>query len=88
MISTEGRQEIVKKFAKHDKDTGSAEVQIALLSARIVELTEHFKIHRKDYAGLRGLQSLVVKRKSLLRYVKKHSEQRYLEVTGALGIRK
>jgi small subunit ribosomal protein S15 len=79
---------IIEKFRTHDSDTGSPEVQIAILSERITELTEHFKIHKKDHGSRRGLLMLVSKRRSLLDYLKKSDSDRYREVIGKLGIRK
>ena len=69
-------------------DTGSPEVQIALLTARINDLTEHFKVHSKDHASRRGLLMMVSKRSSLLKYLRLHDRKKYLEVIGRLGIRK
>jgi small subunit ribosomal protein S15 len=79
---------IIEKFRTHDSDTGSPEVQIALLSERIGELTEHFKTHKKDHGSRRGLLMLVSKRRRLLDYLKKCDPDRYREVIGKLGIRK
>jgi small subunit ribosomal protein S15 len=79
---------IIEKFRTHDSDTGSPEVQIALLSERIGELTEHFKTHKKDHGSRRGLLMLVSKRRRLLDYLKKCDSDRYREVIGKLGIRK
>ena len=79
---------IIEKFRTHDSDTGSPEVQIALLSERIGELTEHFKTHKKDHGSRRGLVMLVSKRRRLLDYLKKCDSDRYREVIGKLGIRK
>ena len=79
---------IIEKFRTHDADTGSPEVQIALLSERIGELTEHFKVHKKDHGSRRGLLMLVSKRRGLLDYLKKCDSDRYREVIGKLGIRK
>ncbi len=82
------KQEIVAKFKQHDKDTGSPEVQIALLSARIEYLTEHFKTHKKDHHSRRGLLKLVGQRRRLLNYLKDKSVDRYRQVIQELGIRK
>ena len=71
-----------------DEDTGSPEVQIALLTARINDLTDHFKAHAKDHASRRGLLMMVSKRSSLLKYLRLHNRKSYLEVIGRLGIRK
>jgi small subunit ribosomal protein S15 len=88
MLTTENRQSIVTKFQNHGTDTGSAEVQVALMTERINQLTEHFKVHKKDFAGRRGLLALVSRRRSLLDYVRRHSEERYVKLITALNIRK
>jgi small subunit ribosomal protein S15 len=82
------KTDIIHKFRTHDSDTGSPEVQIALLSERIGELTEHFKTHKKDHGSRRGLLMLVSKRRRLLDYLKKCDPDRYREVIAKLGIRK
>ncbi len=82
------KQEIIKKFQKKELDTGSSEVQIALLTYRITDLTEHFKTHKKDKHGQRGLVKLVNKRRKLLDYLKKKNLDSYKEVISELGIRK
>ncbi|WP_169566840.1 30S ribosomal protein S15 [Sneathiella limimaris] len=87
-ISAEKKAELIKKYATKDGDTGSPEVQIAILSTRIANLTEHFKDHNKDKHSRRGLLSLVSKRRRLLDYLKKNSEERYQKVITDLGIRK
>lgn len=87
-ITTTEKQEIVTKFRSHEADTGSPEVQIALLSARITHLTEHFKTHKKDHHSRRGLLKIVSQRRSLLNYLKKKDVGRYKKVIGELGIRK
>jgi small subunit ribosomal protein S15 len=87
-ITKERKQEIIGLFSRGEHDTGSPEVQIALLTARINDLTEHFKTHRKDHASRRGLLMMVSKRSSLLKYLRLHDRKRYLEVIGQLGIRK
>ncbi len=87
-ITTTEKQEIVTKFRSHESDTGSPEVQIALLSARITHLTEHFKTHKKDHHSRRGLLKIVSQRRSLLNYLKKKDVGRYKKVIGELGIRK
>jgi len=76
------------QYGTHASDTGSPEVQIALLSERIGQLTEHFKTHQKDHGSRRGLLMLVSKRRSLLDYLKKYDTERYKAVIGKLGIRK
>lgn len=85
---TEKKQEIIEKFRLHDSDTGSPEVQIALLSERIGYLTEHFKVHRKDHHSRRGLLKLVGQRRRLLDYLKAKNVDRYKSIIGELGIRK
>lgn len=87
-LKAENKQEIVGKFGKHEKDTGSPEVQIALLTGRITYLTEHFKSHKKDHHSRRGLLKLVGQRKSLLNYLKNKDIERYRAVIKELGIRK
>jgi small subunit ribosomal protein S15 len=82
------KQEIVEKFGSHAKDTGSSEVQIALLTHRIVYLTEHFQTHKKDHHSRRGLLKLVGQRRRLLNYLNKKSVDRYRAVIAELGIRK
>jgi small subunit ribosomal protein S15 len=85
---SEQKAEIIKKFAKHEKDTGSAEVQIALLTTRITALTEHFKTHTKDHHSRRGLLKLVGQRRRMLDYLKDKDVERYRKVIAELGIRK
>jgi small subunit ribosomal protein S15 len=87
-IHTEQINEIIAKFKRHESDTGSSEVQIALLSNRIATLTEHFKIHTKDFAGRRGLLKLVSRRRSLLDYVRRTNEESYKNIINVLGLRK
>ncbi len=84
----EDRDAIIKKFGKTENDTGSSEVQIALLTHRIKHLTEHFKTHKHDHHGRRGLLALVARRRSLLNYLKKKDQNSYKNVIGELGIRK
>ena len=81
------KKEIIKKFGNNAKDTGSVEVQIALLSANITELTEHLKEHKKDFQGRRGLLMMVGKRKRLLAYLKKNNLDKYRQIKEDLGIR-
>lgn len=88
MITQEKKREIIGEHAKHEGDTGSPEVQIALLTARINELTEHFKIHKKDFAGRRGLLKLVGRRRNLLNYVRNSDVERYRDIVQTLGLRK
>ena len=87
-LSAERKLEVVKKYATKKGDTGSPEVQIALLTARINDLTDHFKTHAKDHASRRGLLMMVSKRSSLLKYLRLHDRKKYLEVINRLGIRK
>lgn len=84
----EDKQEIIKKFGKDEKNTGSTEVQIALLTHRINHLTEHFKIHKKDFAGQRGLLKLVGKRRNLLAYLRDNDLEGYRSLIAELGLRK
>ncbi len=84
----EQRQNIVQQYRLHGTDTGSPEVQIALLSDRITYLTEHFKVHTKDHHSRRGLLKLVGQRRRLLDYVKRGDYERYKSVIDRLGIRK
>ncbi len=84
----EKKQEIIEKFKTHEHDTGSCEVQIALLTDRIIYLTEHFKTHAKDHHSRRGLLKLVGQRRNLLKYLQKKDITKYRELIQALGIRK
>ena len=88
MLARERKQTLIDEYRTHQTDTGSPEVQIALLSERIGELTEHFKTHKKDHASRRGLLMLVSKRRSLLDYLKKYDSERYKTVVQRLGLRK
>lgn len=81
-------QELIKQYRQHASDTGSPEVQVALLSARITHLTEHFKSHAKDHHSRRGLLKMVGQRRRLLDYLKRRDFQRYKSVIERLGIRK
>ncbi|HUV12115.1 MAG TPA: 30S ribosomal protein S15 [Acidobacteriota bacterium] len=87
-LKRDKKNEIVSEFQQHESDTGSPEVQIALLSERIRELTEHFKIHKKDHHSRRGLLKLVGQRRRLLDYLKRRDFARYKDVIERLGIRK
>ena len=87
-MAATAKAEIVQKFQQHDKDTGSPEVQVALLTYRINELTEHFKVHKKDHHSRRGLLLLVSQRKSLITYLKKSDLGRYQKLIKELGLRK
>ena len=88
MLATEKKTEIISRFRTHDSDTGSPEVQIAILSERIGELTEHFKTHKKDHHSRRGLLKLVGQRRRLLDYLKDKDGARYRKLIEGLGIRK
>lgn len=87
-LSNEEKHEVVQKFRIHESDTGSPEVQIALLTTRINQLTEHFKIHHKDHHSRRGLLMMVGRRRRLLNYVKAKDVGRYRRIISELGIRK
>jgi small subunit ribosomal protein S15 len=87
-ITKEKKQEIIGSFGRGDVDTGSPEVQVALLTARITDLGNHFKTHAKDHASRRGLLMMVQKRSALLKYLRLHDRKKYLEVISRLGIRK
>jgi len=80
--------EIRKEYQKNDRDTGSVEVQVALLTSRITELTEHLKVHKKDHSSRRGLLTMVNKRRKLLNYLTKKDVARYQELIKRLGIRR
>ncbi|MCL1853243.1 MAG: 30S ribosomal protein S15 [Peptococcaceae bacterium] len=88
MLASEKKKEIIAKFQQHEGDTGSPEVQIALLSARIAELTEHFKLHKKDHHSRRGLLKLVGQRRAMLNYLKKTDFNRYGKIVSDLGLRR
>ena len=88
MLATAKKTDLIQRFRTHDTDTGSPEVQIAILSERIGELTEHFKTHAKDHASRRGLLMLVSKRRRLLDYLKRKNEGRYKELIERLGLRR
>jgi small subunit ribosomal protein S15 len=87
-ITKEKKQDLIQSFSRSEHDTGSPEVQIALLTARINDLTDHFKTHAKDHASRRGLLMMVSKRSGLLKYLRLHDRKKYLEVISRLGIRK
>jgi small subunit ribosomal protein S15 len=88
VLDVEKRKGIIEGYRLHETDTGSPEIQIALLSARIEYLTEHFKTHKKDHHSRRGLLKLVSQRRRLLDYVKKKDVERYRSVIQRLGLRK
>lgn len=88
MLATDRKKEIIEKFKTHEGDTGSPEVQIALLTERITYLTEHFRSHAKDHHSRRGLLKIVGQRRRLLDYLKTKSVERYRVVIKELGIRR
>ncbi|MCB1760803.1 MAG: 30S ribosomal protein S15 [Gammaproteobacteria bacterium] len=87
-MNAEKKSEIVKKYARDENDTGSPEVQIALLTARIVELTEHFATHKHDHHSRRGLVRMVNSRRKLLDYLKSKDVERYRSLISSLGLRR
>jgi len=87
-ITNERKQEVIGEYRTHDSDTGSAEVQVAILTARVRHLTEHLKIHRKDHASRRGLLKMVGRRARLLRFVRGCDYGRYAALIQRLGIRR
>ncbi|HUR36983.1 MAG TPA: 30S ribosomal protein S15 [Terriglobales bacterium] len=88
MLAREKKQSVISQYRTHQTDTGSPQVQIAVLSERIGELTEHFKTHQKDHASRRGLLMMVSRRRRLLDYLKSHDSESYKDVIQKLGIRK
>ncbi len=88
MISREIKEQTVESFRVHEKDTGSTEVQVALLTRRINELSEHFKVHKKDHHSRRGLLNLVSQRRRLLSYLRRAGPSRYQELIKRLGLRR
>ena len=88
MLAKQDKEQIIDDFETHDGDTGSPEVQIALLTRRINDLTEHLKIHRKDHASRRGLLKMVGTRSALLKFVNKKDASRYQTIISRLGLRK
>ncbi len=87
-LSVDKKKEIIDEFKRHDSDTGSPDVQVAILTKRISELTEHFKIHKKDHHSRRGLLMLVGQRRRLLNYIKDQDIKRYRELLQELNLRK
>ncbi|MDD3807308.1 MAG: 30S ribosomal protein S15 [Candidatus Marinimicrobia bacterium] len=87
-LTSEDKKKIIKEFGKNEQDTGSSEVQIAILTKRIQDLTEHVKVHKKDHHNRRGLQKLVGQRRNLLNYLMKNDFNRYREIVKKLGLRK
>jgi small subunit ribosomal protein S15 len=87
-ITKERKQELVRDFRRDDRDSGSPEVQIAILTTRVNALTEHLRMHKKDYSTRRGLLAMVSRRRRLLDYLRRVDAKRYLDIIGRLGIRK
>ena len=87
-LSSEAKAEIIAEHARDKSDTGSPEVQVAILSSRIATLTEHFKTHKKDNHGRRGLLKMVAQRRKLLDYLKSKDSKRYQDLIGRLGLRR
>jgi small subunit ribosomal protein S15 len=87
-LDTQAKQQLIEDYRVHESDTGSPEVQVALLTTRINELTEHFKVHKQDHHGRRGLLKLVGQRRRLLDYLKRKDPERYKTTIARLGIRK
>ncbi|HUQ95079.1 MAG TPA: 30S ribosomal protein S15 [Bryobacteraceae bacterium] len=87
-MATDVKKQVISKYKVHKSDTGSPEVQVAILSARIVQLTEHFKSHQKDHHSRLGLLTMVARRRRLLKYLKNNSAERYKELITRLGIRR
>jgi small subunit ribosomal protein S15 len=87
-ITADEKTQIVSDYKLHEKDTGSPEIQIALLTKRITELTEHLRTHKKDHSSRRGLLKMVSKRNRLLKYLTREDRTRYQQIIGKLGLRK
>ncbi|APG25885.1 30S ribosomal protein S15 [Syntrophotalea acetylenica] len=88
VLATDKKQELINQYKRHEGDTGSPEVQIALLSERITYLTEHFRTHKKDHHSRRGLLKIVGQRRRLLDYLKRNDVERYRAIIKSLGIRR
>ncbi|CAM3901930.1 30S ribosomal protein S15 [Alicyclobacillus pomorum] len=88
MLSNDKKKELVEKFQLHETDTGSPEVQIAILTERINQLTDHFRVHKKDHHSRRGLYKMIGHRRNLLNYLRKKDVNRYRELIQTLGLRK
>lgn len=86
-LNSAEKAEIVNEYKRADNDTGSPEVQVSIITSRIKYLTEHFKMHKKDFHSRRGLQSLVNKRRKLLKYLKSSDQSRYKDLIQSLGLR-
>jgi small subunit ribosomal protein S15 len=87
-IENKTKQELIQEFARHDGDTGSPEVQIAILTTRITQLTDHLRVHKHDESSRRGLLKLVGRRRRLLAYIRRKDYQKYLALSDTLGIRR
>jgi small subunit ribosomal protein S15 len=87
-MTAEAKTKVLSDYKIHEKDTGSPEVQIALLTKRILELTDHLRTHKKDHSSRRGLLKMVSKRNSLLKYLTREDRSRYQQIIGRLGLRK
>ena len=87
-LTKDDKTEIIGQYARSESDTGSAEVQVAVLTKRIADLTEHLKLHKKDHASRRGLLQMVGRRRRLLEYLKREDIERYREVIAKLGLRR
>ena len=87
-LAKEAKQAVIEKYRQHPKDVGSPEVQIAVLSERIAQLTDHFKAHKKDHASRRGLLAMVSRRRRLLDYLKRSDPERYKQIIQKLGARR
>ena len=88
MITQEDKQKVINEYATHEGDTGSQEVQVAILTHRILELTDHLRTHKKDHTSRRGLLKMVGKRNSLLKYLSNNEHDRYATLINRLGLRK
>ena len=87
-LTKDAKTEIITEYARSQGDTGSAEVQVAVLTKRIAELTEHLKLHKKDHASRRGLLQMVGRRRRLLEYLKREDIERYRDIIARLGLRR
>ena len=87
-ITKEKKEELIKKYKKNENDTGSADIQVAILSEKIKSLTDHLKEHHKDFISRRGLLTMVGKRRNLLNYIKNNDENRYIDLIKTLGLRR
>ncbi|WP_418790176.1 30S ribosomal protein S15 [Phosphitispora sp. TUW77] len=88
VLATDQKKQIIEKYKLHESDTGSPEVQIAILTERIIYLTEHLKIHKKDHHSRRGLLKMVGQRRAMLNYLKKNNFDRYRQIIEKLGLRR